>query len=317
MKAVIIKAYGESDVLQIADITRPSCRPGEVLVRVCAAAINPKDTFIRKGRFKRFTGAPSSVRMGFDFAGEVTELGKGVKGVQAGDKVFGVLDGWHGGAFAEYLAVSTGKLAKKPDSLSFEEAAALPLVSLTALQALRDEAQIIAGQSLCINGASGGVGSVAVQIGKIYGAEVTAVSRTENHELLLKLGADRCLDYREVDVTKQSRRYDIYFDVFGNHPFKQISPILNESGVWVSTVIKRHVFISVFISKIVGRKKAKMITVRSSHADLNIISGWVESGQLKPIIHSVFPLEQIQEAQAQQETKHTRGKVIVSIHTLN
>jgi len=204
MKAVIINAYGGSDVLHIADIPSPSCCPGEVLVRVYAAAINPKDTFIRKGRFKRFTGAPGSVRMGFDFAGEVTEIGMGVKGVQAGEKVFGVLDGWQGGAFAEYLAVSAGKLAKKPDSLSFEEAAALPLVSLTALQALRDEAQIKAGQSLCINGASGGVGTMAVQIGKIYGAEITAVSKTENHDLLMKLGADRCLDYRQVDITKQT-----------------------------------------------------------------------------------------------------------------
>jgi NADPH:quinone reductase-like Zn-dependent oxidoreductase len=313
MKAVIINAYGGTGVLHIADIPRPSCGPGEVLVRVRAAAVNPKDTFIRKGRFKQFTGDPGSVRMGFDFAGEVAEIGEGVKDVQVGKCVYGMLDGWQGGALAEYLAVSGGKVAQMPGSLTFNEAAALPLVSLTALQALRDEAQIKAGQSLCINGASGGVGSMAVQIGKIFGAEVTGIGRTDNHDFLMKLGADHCLDYRAVDISKQSRRYDIFFDVFGNQPFKEIAPILTERGIWVSTVLKQHVYESVARSKISGGKKAKMIIVRSSRADLERISGWIASGQLQPIIQGIFPLDRIEEAQAQQETKHSRGKIVVSI----
>ena len=213
MKAVIINAYGSREVLHIADIPKPIPLKDEILVRVKAAAVNPKDTFIRKGYFKQFTGDPESVRLGFDYAGTVAELGSDAKHLRVGEPVYGGLDGWQGGACAEYLSVKSSKLARKPDGLSFEEAASLPIAALTALQALHDEGQIQEGHAVCINGASGGVGTVAIQIAKVFGASVTAISRSENHGLLAELGADQCLDYREVDVSELNQRYDIFFDV--------------------------------------------------------------------------------------------------------
>ena len=166
---------------------------------------------------------------------------------------------------------------------------------------------------MCINGASGGVGSVAVQIAKILGAQVTAVSRAENHDFLRELGADTCLDYREVDITESGQKFDIFFDVFGNRRYDEIEPILTNSGVWVSTVLQPHVFASVEATKSSSGKKAKLVIVKSSRADLDIISGWVNNGRLKPIIHAIYPLTDIRAAHAQQESKHSRGKIIISI----
>ena len=200
-----------------------------------------------------------------------------------------------------------------PPSLDNNEAAALPLVASTALQALRDEAHLVPGQRICINGASGGVGTAAVQIARIMGGQITAVSRIENHPFLLDLGADECLDYRDLDITKSGRQFDIFFDVFGNRPFDSIKPILTETGVWVSTVLQPHVFASVEATKNSSGKKAKLVIVKTSRSDLDIICGWVDAGQLKPILHDIYPLEQIQAAHAQQETKHTRGKIVISI----
>ncbi len=313
MKAAIFNSYGDTSVIDIAGIPRPQIKAGEILVRVHAAAVNPKDTFIRKGYLKRFTGTDFPQLMGFDYSGQVAEVGSNIKSFQEGDSVFGMLDGWDGRTCAEYVAVRPNQAALKPDSLPFADAAALALVSSTALQAFRDEAKIEEGQSLCINGASGGVGSVAVQIAKIYGAHVTAVSRAENHDFLRTLGADSCIDYREVDIAGTDYKFDIFFDVFGNQRFEAIKPILTHNGVWVSTVLQPHVLASVEATRFSSGKKAKLVIVNSSREDLDIISGWVDAGLLKPIIHTMFPLDQIREAHTQQETKHTRGKIVVSI----
>ena len=313
MKAVLFNTYGSPTVLQIADIPRPEAANGEILVRVRAAAVNPKDTFIRKGYLKHFSGADFPQMMGFDYAGEVAEVGTGVTDFQVNDQVWGLLDGWHGRTCAEYIAVQAGQSALKPSGLSWAEAAALPLVSSTALQAFRDEAQIKAGQHVCINGASGGVGSAAVQIAKIFGAQVTAVSSTANHDFLRDLGADACLDYHTADITQSGRQFDIFFDVFGNQPFETIKPVLSSQGVWVSTVLQPHVFASVQATKGSSGRTAKLVIVRPSRPDLDIISAWVTSGLLKPVVHSIFPLDQIQAAHAQQETKHTRGKIVILV----
>ena len=313
MKAACISTYGTTDVIDIIDLPIPKIKPDEILVRVRAAAINPKDTFIRKGRFKRFTGDQFPIQMGFDYAGEVAGLGSKVETVQEGEHVFGMLDGWGGGTCAEYVAVKTSQLARKPESSSFEEAAALPMATLTALQALRDEADIKVGMKVCINGASGGVGSMAVQIAKISGAAVTVISSKQNHAFLHEIGAASCFDYRDKNITQTDHRFDIFFDVFGNQRFHSIKPILSKKGVWVSTVLQPHVFYSVARTKFFSSKKAKLVKVKSSTEDLSVIRNWVDAGQLKPIIHEVYPLDKIQQAHAQQETKHTRGKVVVSI----
>ncbi len=313
MKAVIINDYGGREVLAIADIPRPSPWNDEILVRVHAAGINPKDTFIRKGYFKQFTGDPESVRLGFDYAGEVAEIGGEVENLHVGDPVYGGLEGWQGGACAEFLSVKSATLAKKPKRLSFEEAASMPIAALTALQGLRDEGAIQAGYSVCINGASGGVGAFAIQIAKLYGAHATAISRRENHDLLAGFGADQCLDYREVDVAQLNQRYDIFFDVFGNRPFEEITPILKQKGIWISTVLKRHVYDSVASTKHSDGKKARLVMVKSKREDLDILSRWSEASKLKPLIHAIYPMDQIGDAHAQQETKHTKGKVVLTI----
>ena len=225
MKAVVFDAFGPADVLRVADIDRPSPGEGEVLVRVRAAAVNPKDTFVRKGRFAALTGSQFPMRSGFDFAGEVAGGGE-ASAFEKGMPVFGMLDGWHGGTCAQYIAVKPHQLSRKPANLSFEEAAALPLVSLTALQALRDEGRIEHGFRVCVNGAAGGVGSMAVQIAKRYGAAVTAVGSAANHAMLEALGADRCIDYHKEDIVQGGQRFDIFFDVFGNRLFDNVKPIL-------------------------------------------------------------------------------------------
>ena len=248
---------------------------------------------------------------GFDFAGEVAEVGTAVTDTPVGRSVYGMLNGWQGGACAEYVAVRTGRFCNKPEGVSFDEAAALPLVSLTALQALRDRAGIAAGMRVCINGASGGVGSMAVQIAKIMGARVTAISSPPNHDYLADLGANRCIDYRHGNIAAPGQRFDIFFDVFGNRPFRSVKPILNDRGVWVSTVIRPHVFLSVILTRFFSRRKAKVVLVKSLREDLEQVRRWVETGVLRPVVHSVYPLEKIREAHVQQETKHTRGKIVI------
>jgi NADPH:quinone reductase-like Zn-dependent oxidoreductase len=311
MKAATIVAFGAADRIEVADIPRPEMQSDEILVRVRAAAVNPKDTFIRKGRFKMLTGRRFPMLTGFDFAGEVADAGGRAKPLPIGTPVYGMLDGWRGGACAEYVAVKQHQLDRKPESLSFEEAAALPLAASTALQALRDQAGIRPGCELFINGASGGVGSAAVQIARILGALVTAASSAHNHSFLLDLGAARCIDYRKEDISQSGRRFDIFFDVFGNRRFAAVKPILNAGGTWVSTVVQPHVFRSIVATKFFSRKKAKLVAVKSRCEDLSQLRSWVDAGTLKPVIHDVYPLDRIREAHVQQETKHTRGKLVI------
>jgi NADPH:quinone reductase-like Zn-dependent oxidoreductase len=313
MKAAAINAFGAADQFAIIDLPRPEVRPDEVLVRVKAAAVNPKDTFIRKGYFKDFTGTDFPIQTGFDFAGEVAAVGSEAEAPAEGSAVYGMLDGWAGKTCAEYLAVKAHQLAVMPADLSFEKAAALPLVCSTALQALRDQAGIQSGHAVCVNGAAGGVGSMAVRIATILGAEVTGTASAGNHDFLRELGAVRCIDYNEADVTQSDHRFDIFFDVFGNQPFDKVRPILKPKGVWVSTVLQPHVFKAVEATRDSTGQKAQLVIVAARREDLDQIRGWVEAGQLSPVIHAVYPLEKIGAAHAQQETKHTRGKLVIRI----
>jgi len=313
MKAVVFNAFGGAEVLQIADIETPVNAPDEVLVRIRAAAVNPKDIFVRKGYFESLTGASFPMQTGFDFSGEVAAVGTQVQGFNEGEPVFGMVDGWAGRTCAQYITVKAHQLARKPGNLSHEEAAALPLVSLTALQGIRDEANIQANAEVCINGASGGVGSMAVQIAKRFDASVTAISSAENHNWLKSLGADTCIDYHHTDITKSPQRFDIFFDVFGNRFFETVRSILAPAGVWVSTVLRPEVGAAVEQTKLSTGKKAKLVIVRADSDDLTKVRQWVEAGLIKPVIHDIFPMNQISAAHRQQETKHTRGKLIITV----
>ncbi|KJS31160.1 MAG: hypothetical protein VR64_12595 [Desulfatitalea sp. BRH_c12] len=312
MKAVVFEAYGPADVLRIDDLQDPAPGPEDIVVRVRAAAVNPKDTFIRKGRFKDFTGDSFPQQTGFDFAGEVAAVND--RGTfQVGEPVIGMLDGWKGKTCAQFVAVKRHQLAAKPATLSWEQAAALPLVSLTALQALRDEGAIQPGWRVCINGASGGVGTMAVQIAKCLGASVTAVCGAESHARVKRLGADACIDYRQTDITRSGRLFDIFFDVFGNQPFAAVQPILTPTGTWISTVLKPEVFAAVEQTRTASGQKARLIVVRADADDLAHVARWAEDGRIEPIIHAVYPMDQIAAAHRQQETKHTHGKIVITI----
>lgn len=313
MRTAIFNKFGGTEVLEIAEVPKPRAKADEVLVRVRAAAVNPKDTFVRKGRFRLFTGKRFPMQTGYDFAGEVAAVGERVTAVELDQPVFGMLDSWCGRTCAEFVAVKPGMLATMPESLSFKEAAALPLAASTALQALRDEAGIQAGFQVCINGASGGVGSTAIQIAKVFGAHVTAVGSRVNHDLLNRLGADACIDYHDADIAAGAQQFNIFFDVFGNQAFRKIKPVLTRTGIWVSTVVQPHVLISQLATRFCGKKKARLVVVKSRHTDLELIREWVAAGRLRPVIQDVYPLEKIREAHARQETKHTRGKIVISI----
>ncbi len=312
MKAAVFNVFGSDEVLQIVDVAPPSPKDDQVLVRIRAAAVNPKDTFIRKGRFAALTGSHFPMQSGFDFSGEVVEGGE-ASGFEKGDPVFGMLDGWNGGTCAQYITVKPLQLGRKPENLSFEEAAALPLVSLTALQALRDEARIDAGFRVCINGAAGGVGSMAVQIAKRYDAIVTAISSEANHAMVNELGADHCIDYNKEEIAQSGQQFDIFFDVFGNQLFDKVKPILTPHGTWVSTVLRPEVGEAVERTKASTGRKAKLVIVRSDNSDLALIRQWAEAGLIKPVIHDIYPLSDIAKAHRQQESKHTRGKLVIAI----
>ena len=312
MKAVLFDEYGKPDTLYIGTMDKPTIGADEVLVKVKACAVNPKDVFIRKGRFKLFNpGFPKQT--GFDFAGEVAERGVNVHHVQVGDAVFGHLDGLGGGTAAEYVKVNRIKVARKPEFLTFTEAAAVSLVSQTALQALRDEGHIESGMRVCINGASGGVGSMAVQIAAHYGTHITAISSENNHDFCRDLGADVTVDYRTEDITASDDRFDIFFDVFGNHRYETIRPILTDNGTYITTVPGSGIILRQLWTGLTSSQKAKLVVVESRTSDLNQLSDWFNTGVIRPVIDSVFTLENIAEAHALQQTKHARGKIVVTV----
>lgn len=210
------------------------------------------------------------------------------------------------------MTIKSNQLAHKPDGVSFDSAGGIALVGLTALQALRGEGKINSGDRVCINGASGGVGTVAVQIAKIYACHVTAIASKKNHDLLYELGADVCLDYHDTDITKSDLQFDIFFDVFGNTRFRDIKAILTIYGKWISTVIKPHVFLSTVLSRF-SRKTAKLIVVKSIRKDLLTISEWMAQGQLQAVIAETYAISDIQRAHLQQQSKHSGGKIVIQV----
>ncbi|MEM7351335.1 MAG: NAD(P)-dependent alcohol dehydrogenase [Acidobacteriota bacterium] len=314
MQAVRFARFGGPEVLEVVEVPRPSPRRGEALVRVRAAALNPKDTFVRKGRFRWLSGRPP-LATGFDFAGDVAALGPSTEGcgLELEQPVYGMLDGFRGGACAEYVVAPAATLAPMPSRLAYDEAAAVPLVTSTALQALRDRGGWQPGQKVCINGASGGVGSMAVQLARLQGLSVTAISSAARREFLTELGAERVVDYARVDITASDERFDLFFDVFGNRPFAAVKPILTERGVWISTVLRFHVVRSLAATVFGRGKRARLIVVRPSGQDLRQIGQWIDAGKLRPIVSQRFDLSEIAAAHAELESKHTCGKLVLRI----
>lgn len=301
-----------ADVTVVRERSVPRPAAGQVLVKVRAAALNPKDVILRAGKLPllALTGFPK--QLGYDFAGEVESVGRGVTRVRTGDAVFGMLNGFRAGTLAEYCVAAEDELFAKPAQLSWQEAAALPLTSLTALQALRDDARLRAGQRLLINGASGGVGVAAIQVAKALGAHVTSVTSARNRELCMSLGSDAWLDYASGAVFDAGAHYDVIFDVFGNQMFARVKQALTPHGHYVSTVPKLHVFMA-SARTLCAARRARLVIVRSRARDLAVLAELVTQGKLRAVVHGTFELEQAARAQLQVESKHSRGKVVISI----
>ena len=325
MKAIVYCDYGLGN-LKLKDIEKPVPNDDQVLVRVRAASVNPYDWHFVEGtpKIMRMMGVglrkPKDTRLGVDFAGTVEAVGKNVTQFKPGDEVFG----GRGGAFAEYVCPrATRAVAPKPANVTFEQAASVNIAGITALQGLRDKGKVQAGQKVLINGASGGVGTFAVQIAKSFGADVTGVCSTRNIDLVQSLGADHVIDYTKEDFAKGDERYDVILDNVPNHSLSEIRRVLNPNGNYVliggggpndnrwigpfGRVIHTLV-LSPFINQKMG-----MMMADANQKDLTILADMMQSGKLKPVIDRTYKLDQVPDAIRYVEQGHARGKVVITV----
>ena len=311
MKAVFINQYGSAELLQYADVEKPQIKSDQMLVKVHASSVNPIDWKIRSGIIQLLTGYNFPLILGFDVAGVVEEVGNSVTGFQAGDSIYAFLDSLPGGAYAEYAAVSERAACLLPNTMSYEQAAAVPLAALTALQALRDSGEIQPGQQVLINGASGGVGSFAVQIAKALETEVTAVCSTKNVELVETLGADYVIDYTQKDFTQDTKQYDIIFDAVAKESFSRCQNILKPNGIYVTTLPALDTFVQGLLTFLVPGKTAKFMLANSSGKDLAFLKNLIEANKLRSIIAKTYPLSELAAAHEESEQGRVVGKLVI------
>ena len=312
MRAALIPRNGPPDVLEIGDVPAPSVTDADVLVRVFASSVNPVDCAVRRGGLRRYAGVPFPIIPGVDVSGVVERAGPDVRDFRPGDDVFGFIPRI-GGASAELVACDARWLAKKPAGLSHTEAAVIPCVGLTALQGLRDKARLKAGQSVLIVGASGGVGSMAVQIAVLMGAEVIGVCSTANVGFVQSLGAIRVIDYRKQDLQRETQQFDAIFDCVGNQRFAFYSSLLRSGGRHVGISCTRPARFDSLLSRLTPGKRSFQFHVKAERNDLAQLREWIGQGKVKPITSCVYPLEKIAEAHRQCETRRTVGKIAVVV----
>ena len=319
MKAIVYTKYGSPDVLQFKDVEKPAPKDDEVLVKIHAASVNAYDWhFLTADIFLiRLMGGgllkPKDSRLGADIAGRVEAVGKNVRQFKPEDEVFGMVRG----GFAEYVCTLENALALKPSNLSFEEAAAVPMAAVTALQGLRDEGQIQAGQRVLINGASGGVGTFAVQIAKSFGAEVTAVCSTRNLDQARSLGADHVIDYTKEDFTRSGQRYDLILAANGYHSLSAYKRALAPTGVYImaggsKAQIFQAMLMGSWMSETGGRKMGG-VSAKRSQKDLTFLKELLEAGNVVPTIDRRYPLREAAEALRYLGKGHARGKVVITV----
>jgi 2-desacetyl-2-hydroxyethyl bacteriochlorophyllide A dehydrogenase len=311
MKAAVINRYGSAEVLQYTEVEKPPIKPEQMLVRVYASSVNPIDWKIRKGMLKVLTGNKFPMILGFDVSGEVVEVGTQVTQFKLGDSIYAHLNQLPGGAYAEYAAVAEKSAAAKPTNMSHEEAAAVPLAAMTALQAWRDEGNLKLGQKVLINGASGGVGTFAVQIAKVLGAEVTAVCGTRNLEMVKSLGADRLIDYKQQDFTKDTTKYEIIFDVVGNSSLSKCKKVLQSNGIYITTQPYPGNFLQSFLTRLLPGQKYKVVLLQSKGSDLAYLKQQIETGKIRAIVDRTYPLSEVAAAHSYSETGRAVGKIVI------
>ena len=308
MQAIQIQEFGDPQVLQVKEISIPAPGPGELLVRVHAAAVNPVDTSIRAGRAGGLSGASLPYVPGFDVSGTVTAIGSDVVNFKVDDEVFAMVDLRRGGAYAEYAVVLENEAALKPTRVNHAEAAAIPLVALTAWQALFEVAKLQKGQTILIHAGAGGVGSIAVQLAKWRGAHIIATASDYNHNFLRELGVDVPVDYRTQNFEDFASDVDVVLDPIGGDTQVRSLQILKEGGILVSIVGLTSE----------GRNpsrnvRATSILVRPNSVQLSEIGGLIQNGIINPIVSYRFPLEQAPLAHEQSQTRRTRGKIVIEI----
>ena len=313
MNAVVIDQYGPPEVLQYKLIERPTISPGEVLVRIHATSVNPVDCSVRRGDLKLFVRMKLPAVLGIDVSGVIAEVGSEVKDLHAGDEVWGFLRLDHAGAYAEYAAADPAWLRPKPRNLSHLEAAAISGAGETAIQGLRNEAKLQAGQRMLLIGASGGVGSLALQIAKAMGAEVTAVCGTRNVELVKSLGATRVIDYQTQDVFSDGTRYDVVYDCVGQHSFWEYKKLLREKGTHVVVPASPKHMINAAISKLNPHASSHFFFASPSGQDLDFIREHVEAGRVRPVIDRTYSLAEIAQGHHYSETGRTVGKIAIAV----
>ena len=321
MKAIIHERYGRPDVLELREVDIPVVEDDQVLVRVHAASVNPVEWYGVTGPYFARIGnglrKPKDMTVGGDLAGRVEAVGSEVKGLQPGDEVFGT----SGSSWAEYTCAREARLARKPANVSFEEAAAVPVAALTALQALRDKGKVQPGQRVLINGASGGVGTFAVQLAKSFGADVTAVCSTRNVEQARSLGADRVIDYTQEDFTKGEGRYDLMLDIAGSRSFLACRPVLTPEATFVLVGGKMtyrglgplpHIAGTILKSK----RRSQAVTffmAKINTEDLEFLGELLEAGTVKSVIDRRYELSQAPDALRYLGEGHARGKVVITV----
>lgn len=323
MKAIVYRCYGSTDVLELEEIAKPTPQDNQVLIKVRAASVNPLDWHYMRGepylmRAASGLGAPKDTRFGVDFAGTVEAVGENVKRFKPGDEVFG----GRTGALGEYVTVREDRaLVLKPSNVTFEQAAAMPIAAISALQGLRDIGHLQPGQKVLINGASGGVGTFAVQIAKVLGAEVTGVCSTRNVDLVRSLGADHVIDYTKENFTEGAQRYDLMLDNVGNHSLLDARRALKPDGIlviiggssenrWIGPMSRplNAALLSPFVSQ-----KMKMLLSELNPQDLQILGDFAQAGKILSVIDRRYPLREAPQAIAYLEEGRARGKVIIDV----
>ncbi len=320
MKAIVHTQYGPPDVLQFTEVEKPTPKDNEVLIKLYAASVNPLDLFNMRGapliRLIPGLRTPKHQVLGCDIAGRVEAVGVLVKQFQPGDEVFGVT-GFAGGGFAEYVCIIEDKLALKPANSSFEDAAAVPIAAITALQGLRDKGRIQPGHKVLVDGASGGVGTFAVQIAKSFGAEVTAVCSTRNVDTARSIGADHVIDYTREDFTQSGQRYDLIMGANAHHSIFDYRGALSQGGIYVIVggglpQILQAMLLAPLLSRI-GSKKTCFFIANINQKDLVFLKDLLETGKVVPVIDRRYPLSDAAEALRHLEERHAQGKIVLTV----
>ena len=320
MKAIVHTQYGPPDVLQLKEVEKPTPNDSQVLVRVHAVSLNPAEAHMRKGALMaRVIGGtgllkPKNTILGADFSGRVEAVGSNLTQFKRGDEVFGRRAP---GGFAEYVCVSENPIVLKPANVTFEQAAAVPVAAITALQSLRDAGQIQPGQKVLVNGASGGVGTFTVQIAKSFGADVTGVCSTRNLDLVRSIGAERVIDYTREDFTRNGQRYDLIIDNVGNRSVSDYARALSPKGICViagyssMVLVFQYMLLGGWISR-TGSKKIGTMLAHVKKQDLLVLNELMEAGKVVPFVDRCYSLSQVPEAYRYLETRHARGKIVVT-----